>query len=163
MTFEMIAWLFVLSVFAHNFEEAIWLPAWSRSAGRWHVAVTNREFRFAVAVLTALAAIAASLVTLQGKGSVGAYLVSGYALAMLLNVFFPHLLATLALRRYTPGATTAVLVILPVTTILIWRALSENYIELHRFLVIGPAVVIGILISIPMLFWLGRKFSPMTA
>jgi len=79
-----------VAVAAHNLEEAIWLPKWSQSAGKWHPKVSAVEFRFAVAVLTILAAIAAILANLQGKGSIGAYLVSGYALAMLLNVIFPH-------------------------------------------------------------------------
>jgi len=157
MTFALMTWLFVVAVAAHNLEEAIWLPGWSQSAGRWHPAVTAIEFRFAVVVLTAFAAATAALANWQGKGSVGAYLVTGYALAMLLNVIFPHILATLALRRYTPGIVTAILAILPATTGLIWSAFRENFVELHRFLAVGPVLVIGILISIPLLFWLARK------
>ena len=44
--------------------------------------------RFAVAVLTASAATAASPAVLQGKGSTGVYLSCGYALAMVLNAAF---------------------------------------------------------------------------
>ncbi|MFZ1102245.1 MAG: HXXEE domain-containing protein [Hyphomicrobiaceae bacterium] len=159
MGFVWLAWLFVLVVALHNLEEAIWLPAWSPAAGRWHHPVGNSEFRFAVLVLTLLAAGAAELATLQGKGSLGAYLVTGYALAMLLNVLFPHLLATLVLRRYMPGTATAVLLNMPVTIALLESGIREGYIELHAFAIYGSLVVVGIVSSIPILFWIGRKWS----
>jgi hypothetical protein len=47
--------LFPVAITVHNLDEAVWLPAWSRTAGRWHVGVGAFEFRLAVAVLTALA------------------------------------------------------------------------------------------------------------
>ncbi len=152
-------WLFVIAVAAHNLEEAIWLPAWSRTAGRWHRAVDTTEFRFAVAVLTLLAIASATLVTVQGRASVGAYPVAGYALAMLLNVLVPHVAASVALRRYVPGTATALLLILPVTVGLLAHACREGYVEPRAFLIFGPMIVIGIVASIPLLFWIGRVFS----
>jgi heme/copper-type cytochrome/quinol oxidase subunit 3 len=89
MTFGATTWAFVIAVAIHNLEEAIWLPAWSQSAQVWHRAVTTFEFRFAAVVLTVLAAATAALANLQGKGGAGAYLVTGYALTVLLNVVFP--------------------------------------------------------------------------
>ena len=157
MSFGLALWLFVLAVALHNTEEAIWLPRWSRSAGHWHRAVAQGEFRFAVVALTVLAVFAAALASLQGAGSVGAYLVSGYALAMLLNVIFPHTLATLVLRRYMPGLATAWLGILPTSAALLWKALHEGAVEPGRFWIVGPIIVAGILASIPALFWAGRK------
>ena len=157
MGFDALAWLFVAAVAVHNLEEAIWLPAWSRRAGKWHQAVAPSEFRFAVVVLTALAAGAAGLATTQGKQSVGAYLLSGYALAMLLNVIFPHLLASFVMRRYMPGTLTAFALNLPVTAALLHAAVGESYVEMRRFLFVGPVVVIAIVAMIPLLFWLGRK------
>lgn len=44
--------VFVLAVLLHNVEEALWLPAWSSSAGRWHAPVSGPEFGFAVSVLS---------------------------------------------------------------------------------------------------------------
>src|SRR5262245_23718629 len=109
MTFFALTWAFVLAVAIHNLEEALWLPAWSRRAGRWHYPVGAPEFRFAVLVLTAAVVAAALLANNGGKGSIGAYLLSGYALAMLLNVVFPHVLASLIRREYAPGTLTALL------------------------------------------------------
>ena len=145
MGFDVLAWPFVVAVAAHNLEEAIWLPAWSHKAGKWHRAVTTSKFRFAVVVLTALAAGAAWLAT---------------AFAMLLNVVFPHLLASVATWRHMPGTLTALVLNLPVTTALLRATVRENYVDMQRFLFVGPVGVIGIVAMIPLLFWLGRKSSP---
>lgn len=156
MTFFALTWLFVLAVGLHNLEEALWLPAWSQRAGRWHFPVGAVEFRFAVAVLTVAAAAVALAANIGGKGSVGAYLVSGYALAMLLNVVFPHVLASLILREYAPGTLTALLLNLPVCALLLEHALREQYVEMQVFLWAGPLVALAIAASIPLLFWIGR-------
>ena len=87
--------------------------------------------------------------------SLGAYLISGYALAMLLNVVFPHLIATIALKRYAPGLLTAILLNLPVTLSLLHYAIVNEYIGLKTFYIIGPVVTLGMLGSIPVLFGIG--------
>lgn len=155
-----LAWLFVVAVALHNLEEAIFLPAWSRQAGRWRHPVGAGEFRFAVFVLTVLAGLAALLATLQGRESFGAYVVSGYALAMLLNVLVPHVLVTIATRRYMPGTVTAVALNLPVSAILLRQAFREEYISPASFALLGPAVVLAIVLLLPALFYVGRKLSP---
>lgn len=151
--FPTLAWLFALAVTLHNAEEAIWLPRWSASAGRFHVPVSARQFRFAVLVLT----IAAwTVVAWSAAGSrIADYLVSGYALAMLVNVVFPHLAATVALRRYAPGTATAVLLNLPVTGLLLKSAFGEGRVDPDRFLWAGPLVAIAVAGSIPVLFRVG--------
>jgi hypothetical protein len=155
--FVILAWLFVAAVAAHNLEEAIYLPAWTVRAGRWHRSVGPGEFRFAVFVLTTLAGAAALLATVQGRESFGAYLLSGYALAMLLNVAFPHLLATIAMRRYMPGTATALVLVLPAAAALLHHALRQNFISPTTFAFAGPAVVIAIALLIPALFAIGRR------
>src|SRR5690606_1529477 len=117
--FETLSWLFVGAVALHNLGEAVWLSAWSRTVARWHTPISEFAFRFAVAVLTLLAAGAAWLALAQGPESLGAYIVSGYALAMLINVILPHVAATVALRSYAPGTATALILIAPVTILLI--------------------------------------------
>jgi Protein of unknown function with HXXEE motif len=156
MNFVLLTWLFALAVTLHNAEEGWFLPAWSRSAGRWHPPVGTGEFRFAAGILTVLAYLAAGLSASGGKGSVGAYLLAGYALAMLLNVVFPHVLATIAERRYAPGTATAVLLNLPITVLLLSTAIQAGYIQLAAFLWVGPLVTGGLLGALPLLFALGR-------
>ncbi|MBU4425904.1 MAG: HXXEE domain-containing protein [Desulfobacterales bacterium] len=156
MNFPVLSWLFALAITLHNLEEALWLPGWSQSARRWHHPVGAREFRFAVGVLTALAYVAAYLSVAGGKESVGAYFIAGYALTMLMNVFFPHLLATLIMRRYAPGTATALLLNLPVTVLLLYQGLQQGYIRFSTFMWAGPLVVAAILSAIPLLFAIGR-------
>ncbi|MBU2649158.1 HXXEE domain-containing protein [bacterium] len=161
INFVVLSWLFAISITVHNLEEAIWLPKWSKSAGRWHHPVEPAVFRFAVLTLTILAYIFAILASVGEKQSIGAYLVAGYALAMLLNVVFPHLIATIALKKYAPGLATALFFNLPVTAGLLYHAVIDAYIDLNRFYYIGPMVTIGILGSIPVLFVIGnRVFVP---
>ena|SRR5262245_17568891 len=157
MTFYALTWLFVLAITVHNLEEALWLPAWMQTVGRWTYQVGAREFRFALAVLTALAAAFALAANIGGRESIGAYLVCGYALAMLLNVVFPHLLASVALRRYAPGTLTALLLNLPACALLLRGAIGQGYVDEQVFLWAGPLVVLAIAGSIPLLFAIGRR------
>jgi len=83
---------------------------------------------------------------------------AGYVLAMVLNVFMPHVLATVFMRRYMPGTITALVFNLPLGLLYLNRALSENRIEWHILYWAGPLVVLGILALIPFLFFLGRKW-----
>ena len=155
--FIILSWLFAISITVHNIEEAIWLPKWSASAEPWHHPVEPRVFRFALLILTILAYIAAILASIGEKQSIGAYLITGYALAMLLNVLFPHIIATFVLKKYAPGLITALLLNLPTTTALLYFAVIEEYIDLNKFFYSGPLVTITILGLIPILFAFGKR------
>jgi hypothetical protein len=157
--FETLTWTFVVAFAVHNGEEAAWLPAWSRTAGRWHSGVDAWPFRFAVLVLTLAAVVVAWLATAQGPHSVGAYLISGFALAMLLNVFLPHVATTIALRRYMPGTATALLFILPASIALLREAFAAERIVPSTFAWAGPAVVATLAGAIPLLFAAGRRLQ----
>lgn len=156
MDWSSLSWLFAVAVLVHNLEEAVWLPRWSRRAGRWQVPVGPGVFRFAAAVLTVMAFLAAWLSARGGAGSLGAYLLAGYALAMALNAIVPHGIATIALHRYAPGTATAVLFNLPLGVVIVYRALADGYVEPARFWIAGPATVIAIAASVPLLFAVGR-------
>jgi hypothetical protein len=162
MNFNIWAWMFVIVIAIHNFEEALFLPKWSRSAGRWYAPIGEHELRFAVIVLTLLAGLFAFLAV---RGSqVGIYLLCGYALAMALNALLPHVAATVAMRRYAPGTATAVLLNLPVCVLLLIAARHEQLISWRTFAWAAPLTIAGILGLIPILFRIGRAMFPaMTA
>lgn len=134
----------------------MWLPAWSEAAGRWHAPVGAAGFRFAVAVLSLLLVVAAAAASISGAGSVAAYAMAGYTLAMVLNVVFPHLLVSLFQRRYMPGTATGLLCNLPLGTLYLIRAISDRQVDPGVFAWAGPLVVAGIGGSIPFLFAAGR-------
>lgn len=159
LSFRLLIVLFAIAVTAHNLEEAILLPNWSKSTSKWVKSVGTGEFHFAVAFLTVLAYLAGALAFIGPKDGLAAYFVCGYALAMLLNVIFPHLVATFAFRRYAPGTGTAVMLNLPVTSALLWRGFAEEYVQLPRFLLLGLPVVLGITGAIPLLFRMSRWWN----
>lgn len=70
---------------------------------------------------------------------------------------FPHLLATLALRRYARDTATAALFYVPVPLLLIDRALTEGYIDLTTFAWAGLPVVAMVAAAISLLFALTNE------
>jgi hypothetical protein len=159
MSFRNLEWLFPLVATLHNAEEAIWFPAWSKRAGRWHSPVAPGVFRFAVAVFTLLAFAVTWLSALSGKQTVWTYLLFGYMIAMLANVLVPHIAATVAMRSYMPGVVTGVLVNLPVLSLLVALALREGYVSGWKAAAYS-VVVIGFGVpSIPALFRLGKALG----
>jgi hypothetical protein len=159
MAYPILGWLFAFAVTLHNVEEAILLPKWSMSTGRWRAPVGEFEFRLAVAVLTLLAYGVAYLSSMQGPQAVATYALAGYALAILLNVFFPHVLATIVLQEYAPGTATALLFNLPVCSALLYVGVQDEYINVEKLAWYGPASVAVILAGIPILFLIGRKLA----
>ena len=159
MRISVLGWLFALGVLAHNAEEALLLPKWSASAGGWHPLVGAVEFQFAVAILSLIVVLCAWAASTGGARSLGAYLLTGYALAMLLNVFFPHVLASLVLRTYVPGTATALAFNLPLGGWLLWRAITEKFVQPSVFAWSGPLTVVALIASVPVLFATGRYLS----
>ena len=157
MTLAELGWLFTLGVLVHNAEEAVWLPAWSVQAGRWHAPVGAGEFRFAVGVLTLFFVLAAAGASMGGAGSFPAYLMAGCVLTMVLNVVFPHLLATVFMRKYMPGTATALLLTLPLGSLYLKEAITGHHIDPGVFVWAGPLTAVLVAASLPLLFMLGRK------
>jgi uncharacterized membrane protein YeiB len=156
MSLIAISWLFTLGALLHNAEEALFLPAWSQRVGRFYKPVTARMFRTAVIILSGLFVAVTVAASVSRPGSIAAYLMAGYALAMVLNVFVPHVLATVATRMYMPGTATAVLLNLPLGLLYLSRTLAQAHVTLPTFYWAGPAVVLGILALLPGLFAVAR-------
>ena len=157
MDFEGLLWLFALVVTLHMIEEVIWLPAWSQEAGRWHEPVERSEFTFATAVMLIFLYTITYLAANAQAESVSIYLVCGLALVMLFNIVVPHLGATLAQRRYSPGLGSSLLLILPVASLLLWRAFVVDAISLPRYALAAAGVLLGTAVIWPSLFRLGRR------
>ena len=117
------------------------------------------EFQFAVAILSLIVVLCAWAASTGGARSLGAYLLTGYALAMLLNVLFPHVLASLVLRTYVPGTATALAFNLPLGGWLLWRAITEKFVQPSVFAWSGPLTVVALIASVPVLFATGRYLS----
>ena len=147
---------FCAAVTVHNLEEALFLPAWSKVATRFHAPVGAFEFRFAVVAVTLAAYVCAALAA--AGSTLGVYLVCGYALGMAVNAFVPHLAATVALRRYAPGTATGLLLNLPIGVALIAFAAREGRIAWPTFVWAGPMTMVALVAAIRPLFALGRAW-----
>jgi hypothetical protein len=159
MSYRNLIWLFPIVVTLHNVEEAIWLPGWSNRAILRHSPVTPGSFRFTVAVLTVLAFAVTWLSTESGKQSIWTYLTFGCMVATLANVLIPHLALTVALRSYMPGVATAVLLNLPVLSLLVVLALREGYVSGWKAVAYSIGVAGILLASIQILFKTGKLLN----
>lgn len=130
LPFAKLQWLFPIAVTLHSLEEAIYMPPWLPTQGRQLPAHPGAEkIWFGLLFLTLAAFAVTYLSAQQGKQSTSAYLLFGYITAMLLNVLLPHIPATLVFREYTPGVVTAVLINLPVMSILLFKAVREQWVS----------------------------------
>lgn len=123
--YRKIVWIVAFSETLHNIEEAIWLPKWSQSAGLWHPPASPFEFRFAVAVIT-LAVYGVIYYFTTHETFPARLLMGGTLVVILVNVFIPHLAATIMTARYAPGVLMGVMFNIPVTLYLLRRGLKEG-------------------------------------
>ena len=120
----------------HNTEEAIWFPSWSSTLSFWQPAVGELEFRIALALLTLLfyGAMYYSKANVTQRSS---YIFSGIVTTILVNVFIPHLLGTIMIGKLVPGVVTGVLLNIPITVLLLWKAINEKRISWKTIIVGG--------------------------
>lgn len=153
----MIELLFLMSYTLHNLEEGIWLPKWSKYAGRYHPQVANNEFHFALMILTIFGyGLTFLFLIAGGSNELIRYLYFGFILMMCLNALFPHLLATIVLKKYAPGTVTGLFLNLPVGLYVIFGKYGEQLSVMK--LCLGFVVITMIsLISLKPLFKLGKR------
>jgi hypothetical protein len=146
MEFKKLQWLFPVAVTLHNSEEAIWMPGWDlQHAAQLPVHPPGAlKIRIALLLLTVAAFALTSLSVRKGPESVWAYLMFGYIVSMLANVFVPHVPATIVFRSYTPGVATAVSVNLPVMSWLAREAVRQRWVSGWRAAVFGVAMPLAL-------------------
>jgi hypothetical protein len=152
----MIELLFLLGFSLHNLEEALWLPQWSKHARKYHKEVSKNEFTFAVIIVTVigyLLTLQYFIFALSSPFSKYAYL--GFILMMVANVIFPHLIATLVLKRYAPGTITGILLNAPIGIYLLARGINGTD-ELVFVIISGVIMAAIILLLIKQLFNAGK-------
>ncbi|MHC1685183.1 MAG: HXXEE domain-containing protein [Clostridiaceae bacterium] len=150
-------WIFFsIAITLHNLEEAVWLPRWSQNASRFHKKVETNEFVFAVIVVTLIAYLGTFLFLAYPESWLLKDIYFGLLGMMILNSVFPHLIATVLLRRYMPGLITGIFLMLPVDLILIIRGIQLNLITINE-VIISTLLVGGIVLALlPVLFNIGK-------
>ncbi len=159
MHFKKLQWLFPIAVTIHNGEEAVWMQGWaSRHAGQLPMHPPGALLVRVALIALVIAAFAVTYLSeREGPRSVWAYLLFGGIVAMLVNVFVPHMPAALLFRSYTPGVVTAVLVNLPVMSYLAWRAVRERWVSGGRAAAFGVGVPVGLGGAIFLLMVFGHR------
>ncbi|WP_428910840.1 HXXEE domain-containing protein [Niallia sp. Krafla_26] len=149
------AFFFCLAITLHNVEEALWLPQWSQIGAALQKPVAQNEFHFAVLIITALAYFISFLYLIFPKISILKWGFIGYLGSMIMNAFFPHLMATIIMKTYAPGLGTALLLNVPINSIILYRFYKSNVVTLKEISI--STIVVGALLLaiIPFLFMLG--------
>jgi hypothetical protein len=125
VSYKKIAWIPAITETIHNIEEAIWLPAWSADAGLWNGHVTADQFRFAVAAVTLLVYAIIYYYTRNGN-NFSTRLYCGTLVIIFVNVFVPHLAASVITASYSPGVLSGIILNVPVTLYLLRSGLREK-------------------------------------
>jgi drug/metabolite transporter (DMT)-like permease len=149
--------LFLMGFTLHNLEESLWLPQWSKHAKRFHQPVKRNQFIFAVIIITMIGYLVTFADIFWGQpGNITNYLYLGFLGMMGLNSIFPHLVATVILKKYAPGLLTGMLLNLPFSCFIIICYLQKG---INRYyLILAIAIVTGlILFSLKYLFKLAEK------
>ena len=157
MPFRSVVWLLPIAFTLHNVEEWIWMPGWS--GGIFRSSASGTAFRFALIVLT----LAGWMITLRAArsrmGAPAVYAAVALAAIMLLNVVFPHVLATLVLGRYAPGVVTAVAINTWVPPLVVRAALQDGLVTVRGMAYATVVACIVTPLSLPVLFWLGDRLA----
>ncbi|MCG7410501.1 HXXEE domain-containing protein [Paenibacillus sp. ACRRX] len=156
---EVLIILFLFAITLHNLEEAIWLPAWSNDASKYHKPVGKNEFHFAVICITALAYLSAFFYLYNPDSLLAKYILSGFLGSMLLNAIFPHLLVTILQKRYAPGLLTGILLNIPINGFILYRFIKSNEITLTEVIFSTLLVAVLLVGLIPVLFRIGKSIT----
>ncbi|MFX0140092.1 MAG: HXXEE domain-containing protein [Candidatus Hodarchaeota archaeon] len=148
--------LFPIAFTIHNIEEAFWMPAYSKSAGKFHKPVNTFEFVFALIVITLFSIIITIFLYYNGKESLACYLFFAFNFGMLINVFYPHLIATIFLKKYCPGLITGIIFLLPTTAYILIYGYHNQYYTFPKFWIITIPFLALVVGSIPVLFKIGK-------
>ncbi|MCB1172472.1 MAG: HXXEE domain-containing protein [Leptospiraceae bacterium] len=133
---------------------------WSHQAGRFHPKVDRSAFHFALLVVTAIGYLLTAAFLLFGRQlEVLRYIYFGFVLMMSMNAIFPHLIASVVLRRYAPGLLTGLVLNLPLGLLLVFYVHSQSVYNLK--LIGGFALVsISMILLLRPLFKLGARLWP---
>lgn len=158
ISYKKIIWVLAITETLHNLEEAIWLPAWSKTIGIWHPMVGEVEFQFAVTILTFMF-YGVIYYFWKYENKLSKYLMGGALIVILFNVFIPHLIAAIFTLNYAPGVGSGILLNLPVCIFLLRRGLKEGFFNTKTLILGGGIFTLIILPLLQLLFVIGRIFD----
>lgn len=135
----------------HNLEETLGMERWTLSLREWMDPVTTRQFAWASGILTLL-----GFMVVGSRWWVSSnmyyFIITAFAGMLLLNVFFPHVLATLIFKRLAPGVLTAILINLPLSVFILYRVFLQGWLSVREGAVeVACGTVLGLALAFALL------------
>lgn len=147
-----------LAFMVHNIEEAIAVGNTTNPIFKAHIDNIN-QFIIAVLLFTILGFIVVYGKKLYKNQRYYEYAVTGFSGMLFLNAFFPHILSSVYFRTYTPGLITVVVLILPITSIILWKTYQMKIFSAKQFpIAIISGGIVGILL-VAVFLGIGYLFS----
>ncbi len=143
LTFKQVLWLIPIILTLHNIEEALTMPTWVMAnlpliKENLPIAIdihfTPTQLLLSLLLATVVPFIVAIVCVDGEKRSKKLYLLFLLQAIVLLNVFIPHIAASVRMRQYNPGVITAVCLNLPFSLYVFRRAYREQYLTPHEFI-----------------------------
>lgn len=158
LPFPSVVWLLPVAFTLHNAEEWIWLPGWSAEGFR--TPPRSAELRFALVVLTSAVWVIAFFASRSRAGGAAVYAAVAAAAIILLNVLFPHVLATVVFGQYAPGVVTAVVINAWAMPLVLRAAFRDGLATIRGGAYATIVACIVTPLSLPFLFHLGGWLAP---
>ncbi len=151
--------LFLFRFTIHNLEEAILFPQWNNQKNKFHRNISATQFRFAVIIIT----IIGYLLFLQyfflfPRYNFPKILYLSFVAMMVLNVVFPHLLATILTKKYAPGLASGLLINLPLGLYVVIKNID---VQNDKLPLIATTIIlsISIIILIQILIFIAKRIK----
>lgn len=143
--FLLVPLLFII----HNCEEALTMAEWSHKFPEFiHPVVTSVQFSVAVAILSVIGIMVTIIAKHVFDGKYFVNIMCGFSAILFMNAFFPHIIATIYFKMYSPGVLTSIFLYLPFCSYVFYKVLRNNIIGRKNFIlssVIGT--ISGVLLA----------------
>lgn len=150
ITLEKAVALLPFAFMLHNCEEAWGISKLSKPISFPILqGVTPFQFDIAVTLFTVLGFVIIFLKDFYKSEKQYTYVATGFTGMLFLNIFFPHLSATILFGKYAPGVITALFINLPLTGYILFNMFKTNKLNLKEII---TSSTIGALIGIILVF-----------
>jgi hypothetical protein len=154
MSFLTAIWLLPIVLALHEAEE--WnILGWQQRNFVNLPAKTNASIRTTLVLITLLGFLWTALAALSHNPTNTAFMLLPFAGIGFLNSL-QHLFYTVYFRQYAPGVITSLVLLLPITCYLTFKAIQENLVPVVYVLALGLLVILGLVQTMKA----GNNFTP---
>ena len=134
----------------HNLEETFGMEKWTNNIPLFiHPPVTTEQFAIAVGLFTVLGFITVFVIKKYVTDNQFAFIITGFAGMLFLNIFLPHLISTLLFKQYASGIITGILINLPLTRYILRTTFKMQKLNIKQIITTS---IVGVLVGIVLAF-----------